>query len=81
MAWSDLADGDGIHPAHNDPEGEGRRSKTPLRLGCRPAGTSLMSLGVDYVVSESLGRAFPNKVYATLEFRACMVTVVEPLQG
>ena len=68
MARSDLADGDGIHPAHNDPEGEGRRSKTPLRLGCRSTGTSLMSLGVDYVVSESFGRAFTNMVYVTLEF-------------
>ena len=29
-------------------------------------------------VSESFGRVFPNKVYATLEFRACRVTVVHP---
>ena len=34
----------GIHLAHNDPEREGRRPKTPLPLGFRPAGTSLMSL-------------------------------------
>ena len=80
-ARSDHGGGAGIHRPLNDPEGEGRWPKTPLRLGCRPAGTSLMSLGVDYVVSESLGRAFPNKVYATLEFRACRVTVVQPLQG
>ena len=81
MARSDLADGDGIHPAHNDPEGEGRWSMTPLCFGCRLAGTSLMSLGVDYAVSESLGGVFPNKVDATLEFRACRVTVVQPMQG
>ena len=29
-------------------------------------------------VSESLGGVFPNKVDATLEFRACRVTVVHP---
>ena len=68
-------------PVSQRTECKGRRPKTPLRLGCRPAGTSLMSLGVDYVVSKSLGWAFPNKVYATLEFRACRVTVVQPLQG
>ena len=73
MARSDLTDGDGIHPARNDPEGEGRRSKTPLHLGCRPAGTSLMSLDWDYTMSESLGGVFSNKVDATLEFRACRV--------
>ena len=33
----------GIPTARNDPEGEGRRPKTPLPLGFRPAGTSLMS--------------------------------------
>ena len=80
-AWSNRAGGARIHRPRNDPEGKERRSKTPLRLGCRPAGTSLMSLGVDYVMSESLGRVFPNKVYATLEFRACRVIVVQPLQG
>ena len=33
-------------------------------------------------ISESFGRVFPNKVYATLEFRACRVTVVQsPLRG
>ena len=34
-----------------------------------------------YGVSNSLGRAFPNKVYATREIRACRITVVQPLQG
>ena len=29
-----------------------------------------------YGVSDSLGRVFPNKVYATLEIRVCRVTVV-----
>ena len=29
-------------------------------------------------VSDSFGRVFPNKVYATLEFRACRITVVHP---
>ena len=37
--------GAGIHPAHNDPECNGRWAQTPECLGCRPAGTSLLSLG------------------------------------
>ena len=41
-----------------------------------------MSLDWDDTVSESLGGVFPNKVDATLEFRACRVTVVQsPLRG
>src|SRR4051812_11223972 len=40
-----LGGGAGIPTARNDPECEGRRPKTLLQLGCRPAGTSLMSLG------------------------------------
>ena len=39
----DRADGAGIHPDRNDPECTGRWPKTPERLGCRPAGTSLLS--------------------------------------
>src|SRR4051812_1536535 len=34
-----------------------------------------------YVVSDSFGGVLPNKVYATLEIRACSVTPVHPLQG
>ena len=37
--------GAGIHPARNDPECNGRWAQTPEFLGCRPAGTSLLSLG------------------------------------
>ena len=48
VARSDRAihytDGAGIHPAHNDPECNGRWAQTPECLGCRPAGTSLLSL-------------------------------------
>src|SRR3954465_8529205 len=40
-----------------------------------------MSRRMGLGVSDSLGGAFPNKVYATLEIRACRVTVVHPLQG
>ena len=36
---------------------------------------------MDCGVSDSFGRVFPNKVYATLEIRACRVTVVQPLLG
>src|SRR3954471_58635 len=36
---------------------------------------------MDFGISDSLRGAFPNKVYATLEIRACRVTVVQPLQG
>ena len=37
--------GAGIHPAHNDPECNGRWAQTPKCLGGRPAGTFLLSLG------------------------------------
>ena len=34
-----------VCPARNDPECNGRWAQTPECLGCRPAGTSLLSLG------------------------------------
>src|SRR3954465_10213185 len=37
-----------------------------------------MSHRMDCVVSDSLGGVFPNQVYATLEIRACSVTLVHP---
>src|SRR3954465_10763938 len=40
-----------------------------------------MSRRMDCVVSDSLGGAFPNKVYATLEIRACRLPSSAPLQG
>jgi len=44
--------------------------------------TSLLKFSMTHGVSESLGGVFPNKVDATLEFRACRVTVVQsPLRG
>ena len=44
--------------------------------------TSLLKSRMACGVSESLGGVFPNKVDATLEFRACRVTVVQsPLRG
>ena len=44
--------------------------------------TSLLNFSMTHGVSESLGGVFPNKVDATLEFRACRVTVVQsPLRG
>ena len=59
----------------------GRGSKVPVYLGFRPADDLSVEPRLDYVVSDSLGGAFPNKVYATLEIRACRVIVVQPLQG
>src|SRR3954469_23111811 len=41
-------------------------------------GTSLMSRRMGLGVSDSLGGAFPNKVYATLEIRACSMNPVHP---
>ena len=44
--------------------------------------TSLLKSRMACGISESLGGVFPNKVDATLEFRACRVTVVQsPLRG
>ena len=44
--------------------------------------TSLLKSTMACGVSDSLGGVFPNKVDATLEFRACRVTVVQsPLRG
>ena len=44
--------------------------------------TSLLKFRMIQGVSENLGGVFPNKVDATLEFRACRVTVVQsPLRG
>ena len=44
--------------------------------------TSLLKSRMACGVSESLGGVFSNKVDATLEFRACRVTVVQsPLRG
>ena len=44
--------------------------------------TSLLKSRMACGVSESLGGVFPNKVDATLEFRACRVIVVlSPLRG
>src|SRR3954466_1128319 len=40
-----------------------------------------MSRRMDCVVSDSLGGVFPNKVYATLEIRACRLPSSAPLQG
>src|ERR1044072_8118723 len=37
-----------------------------------------MSRRMDCVVSDSLGGVLPNQVYATLEIRACSVTLVHP---
>ena len=31
---------------------------------------------MDFVVSDSLGGVLPNQVYATLEIRACSITLV-----
>src|SRR3954469_17051353 len=36
---------------------------------------------MDCVVSDSLGGAFPNKVYATLEIRVLLCNISVPLQG
>src|SRR4051812_35847965 len=33
---------------------------------------------MDFGVSDSLGGAFPNKVYTTMEIRACGITLVHP---
>lgn len=62
-------------------EYKGQGSKVPAYLGFGPADGLSVEPRWDYVVSDSLGGAFPNKVYATLEIRACSVTVVQPLQG
>ena len=44
--------------------------------------TSLLMSRIIHGVSERLGGVFPNKVDATLKFRACRVTVVQsPLRG
>ena len=44
--------------------------------------TSLLESRMIHGVSERLGGVFPNKVDATLKFRACRVTVVQsPLRG
>src|SRR3954466_616230 len=40
-----------------------------------------MSRRMGLLVSGSLGGAFPNKVYATLDIRACRLTSSAPLQG
>ena len=37
-----------------------------------------MSHSLDCIVSDSLGGVLPNQVYATLEIRACSVTLVHP---
>jgi len=76
-----CGDGAGIHPARNDPECEGRGAQDPERLGCRPAGTSLMSLGrATSCRIASVGRILTRcvRVCATLEIRAYRVTVVHP---
>ena len=55
------------------------RVQSPAYIGYSPAD----DLSVDfrkmgYVVSDSFGGVHPNKVYATLEIRACSVTLVHP---
>ena len=39
---------------------------------------SLLSSKDGLRVSDSFGGVFPNKVYATLEIRACSITLVQP---
>src|SRR3954463_7584369 len=62
-------------------EYKGRGSKVPLCLGFRPADGLSVELEGWTVAYRIASWAFPNKVYVTLEIRACRVTVVQPLQG
>src|ERR1044071_750367 len=60
-------------------KGEGPRP--PERIGYSPADglSAEPRMGCD--VSDSLGGAFPNKVHATLEIRACRLNSSAPLHG
>ena len=62
-------------------ERKGRGPKVPARIGFSPVDGLSVEPRMVYDMSDSLAGAIPNKVCATLEIRACRVTVVQPLQG
>jgi hypothetical protein len=66
-----------VHP-RNDPEGTGRWPKTPELLGCRPAGTSLLSLGRTLLRVDYPRPGITQQVCPARCNRACWVTVVHP---
>ena len=68
----------GSNPAHNDPECTGRWPKTPGRLGCRPAGTSLLSLGRTLLRVDHPRPGITQQVCPARCDRTCWVTVVHP---